>query len=90
MPTMPTFMAILNIRNLPDHIHARLRVRAARNGRSMEAEARAILVEVCGGGESVADALALPGWVDELYAGAKPADVVGRLIAERRREGRRE
>ena len=36
-------MATLNIRNLPDEVHRRLRVRAAEHGRSMEAEARAIL-----------------------------------------------
>jgi antitoxin FitA len=36
-------MATLTIRDLDDAIKARLRVRAAHNGRSMEAEARAIL-----------------------------------------------
>lgn len=36
-------MAALTIRNLDDRTHARLRVRAAQNGRSMEAEVRAIL-----------------------------------------------
>ena len=36
-------MATLTIRNLPDDVRDRLRVQAARNGRSMEAEARAIL-----------------------------------------------
>ena len=40
-------MAVLNIRKLPDEIHRRLRLRAAKAGRSMEAEARAILTEVC-------------------------------------------
>jgi antitoxin FitA len=40
-------MAILNIRKLPDHVHANLRVLAARNGRSMEAEARDILTQAC-------------------------------------------
>jgi antitoxin FitA len=36
-------MGVLNIRNLPDEVYAGLRVRAAKAGRSMEAEARAIL-----------------------------------------------
>ena len=36
-------MASLTIRNVPDDIRTRLRVRASRNGRSMEAEARAII-----------------------------------------------
>ncbi len=40
-------MAVLNIRNLPEDVHARLRVRAAEAGRSMEAEAREILTTVC-------------------------------------------
>ena len=42
-----TIMPVLNIRNLPAEVHARLGVRAARAGRSMEAEARAILTAVC-------------------------------------------
>jgi plasmid stability protein len=36
-------MATLTIRNLPDEVRDRLRVRAAENGRSMEAEARTVL-----------------------------------------------
>ena len=36
-------MASLTIRNLDDKVKARLRVRAARNGRSMEDEVREIL-----------------------------------------------
>ena len=38
-------MASLTIRNLGDEVKHRLRVRAAGNGRSMEAEARLILRE---------------------------------------------
>lgn len=89
-PTMPTTMAILNVRNLPEGTHARLRVRAAEHGRSMEAEARAILVEACGGSSRGADAASLPAWVDRLYGGNKPANAVERLIAERRREAKSE
>ncbi len=36
-------MGSLNVRNLSDKTHKALRVRAARHGRSMEAEVRAIL-----------------------------------------------
>jgi len=36
-------MASITIRNLPDEVHRALRVRAARNGRSAEAEIRSIL-----------------------------------------------
>ena len=38
-------MAALNIRNLDETVKQRLQVRAARHGRSMEAEAREILAE---------------------------------------------
>ena len=41
-------MSALTVRNLDDHVKQRLRVRAARHGRSMEAEVRAILVEAVG------------------------------------------
>lgn len=83
-------MAILNIRKLPDHVHRLLRIRSARNGRSMEAEARAILTEICTTETEVQESAGLPTWVDELYQGKKPAGVVDSLIAERRKEGARE
>lgn len=38
-------MAMLTVRNLPDEVHRALRSRAARHGRSTEAEVRAILEE---------------------------------------------
>ncbi len=38
-------MASLTVRNLPEETHRALRVRAARHGRSTEAEVRAILEE---------------------------------------------
>ena len=37
------FMAVMTIRNLDEEVRDKLRVRAALHGRSMEAEARAIL-----------------------------------------------
>ena len=36
-------MTVLTVRNLPDEVHRALRVRAAGNGRSTEAEVRDIL-----------------------------------------------
>jgi len=39
-------MATLTVRGLDDETRARLRIRAAHNGRSMEAEVRAILQEL--------------------------------------------
>ena len=38
-------MAVLTLRNVPDGVHRALRVRAARRGRSTEAEVRVILEE---------------------------------------------
>lgn len=38
-------VAAVSIRGLDDQVRERLRVRAARNGRSMEAEIRSILVD---------------------------------------------
>ena len=39
-------MAILTVRNVSDDVHRALRVRAARHGRSTEAEVREILADV--------------------------------------------
>ena len=83
-------MATLNIRNLPDPVHARLRLRAARAGRSMEAEARTILSDSCRPPASDNELLALQDLVDELYGDAKPSRVVDELIADRRREALQE
>jgi plasmid stability protein len=38
-------VATINIRNLPDEIHRAIRIRAAQNGRSTEAEVREILAQ---------------------------------------------
>ncbi|HYB88331.1 MAG TPA: Arc family DNA-binding protein [Streptosporangiaceae bacterium] len=46
-------LAAVSIRNLDERVKERLRVRAARHGRSMEAEIRAILTDaVTGPGEA--------------------------------------
>lgn len=50
-------MAGINVRNLDEHVKQRIRVRAARHGRSMEAEARAILTEAVGHDEEPKDLL---------------------------------
>jgi plasmid stability protein len=83
-------MAILNIRNLPEEVHRRLRVRAAKAGRSMEAEARAILTATCSAEETRQPAPALQDWVDGLYGKRKPRKVAEALIAERRKESAKE
>jgi hypothetical protein len=56
----------------------------------MEAEARAILTEACGKEETEYTAETIPGLIVELYRGTPPKNTVEKLIAERRREARRE
>lgn len=58
-------MSTLTVRNLDDDLKARLRVRAAEHGRSMEAEAREILRESLAGGEDGG----LGSWIHERFAG---------------------
>ncbi len=41
-------MAAISVRNLDDRVKELLRIRAARHGRSMESEIRAILIEAVG------------------------------------------
>ena len=52
-------MATLTIRKLDDDVYARLKARAQRNGRSLEAEARVMLSERVG---------SFDGWIDDLAA----------------------
>ncbi len=49
----------LNIRRLADEVHAGLRLRAAHNSRSMEAEARDILARACAGEYDAAEGSSL-------------------------------
>jgi plasmid stability protein len=93
MAALPTLvaMATLNIRRLPEDVHAKLRVRAAKAGRSMEAEARRILTEAVQQPEQKpVDLAELRAFMLRLYGGKLPTGVVDDLIAERRREARRE
>lgn len=83
-------MATLNVRNLSDVVHARLRVRAAKAGRSMEAEVRAILEKACESEGEPAVTPELQDWVDRLYGTRKPKKVVAGLIRERRKAAARE
>jgi plasmid stability protein len=74
-------MAALSIRDLDETVKRRLQLRAARHGRSMEAEARAILTEAvrepadsAGLFTALLDRFAMLGGVDlELPARAEPA-----------------
>ncbi|MFI4988240.1 MAG: Arc family DNA-binding protein [Alphaproteobacteria bacterium] len=83
-------MATLNIRKVPEEIRAKLRVRAAKAGRSMEAEARAILAEAVGEeAPRPFDPAELQDFVAGLFGGRPPA-LTDELIAERRREAAKE
>ncbi len=83
-------MAILNIRNFSEEVHAKLRVRAAKAGRSMEAEARAILTAVILNNQTPTSPADLQEWVSQLYTIYKPTQIVETLIAERREEAAEE
>ena len=83
-------MATITVRNLPEEVRRRLRQRAARSGRSMEAEIRDILTHASLEEVRAASAEALQEWVTRLYGGRKPTGVVDDLIAERRREAESE
>lgn len=58
----------MTVRNLDDAVKGRLRVRAAENGRSMEAEARAILRETLLGPDAAAP---LGSRIHERFAGLR-------------------
>jgi plasmid stability protein len=83
-------MASLNIRNVPESVRTGLRLRAARKGRSMEAEARTILAEAVRGETAQPfDQASLQSFISGLFKG-KPPRLTDELIRERRREARRE
>ena len=82
-------MATLTVRDLPDDVRDKLRVRAAENGRSMEAEVRAVLRA------SIEAPPTTRQRVERLQAAFAPyravsGSVVDELISERREEDRRE
>lgn len=82
-------MARLTVRDLPDDVHSRLRVRAARAGHSMEEEARRILADAVAP-DSEVSGKELQEWIDRLYGEERPTGVVDALLEERRREAERE
>jgi plasmid stability protein len=88
-------MATLTIRNLPDELHARLRVRAAKNGRSMEAEVREMLAHGLQPTPSAEDKRAFENALDAAqrdFAAFQVPDLLAsdELIAERRLEAWRD
>jgi plasmid stability protein len=83
-------MAVLTVRNLPDAARDRLRERAARAGRSMEAEVREILVRASVEPQHKQSASILRERIKQYYGDHPPQNVVDEFIAERRREAERE
>lgn len=79
-------MAILNIRNLSDEVHAALRIKVANAGLSMEAEARHILQEACAEKKEPASDSDMQTLVQKLYGKKKPAHDTDDLIRQRRAE----
>jgi plasmid stability protein len=69
MTAMSASNSTLTVRNLDDAVKGRLRVRAAENGRSMEAEARAILREALLG--PAASPVRLGSRIHERFAGLR-------------------
>ena len=83
-------MASLHIRKVLESTHRGLRLRAARQGRIMEAEARAILAKAVQGETGTPfDAEVLQDFIVRLFNG-KPPRLTDELIRGRRREARRE
>ena len=80
----------MRLPNLPEAERTGLRLRAARMGHSMEAEARAILAEAVRGETGQAfDPELLQEFISRLFKG-KPRRLTDELIRERRREVRKE
>lgn len=83
-------MATLTVRNLPDEVRDKLRLRAARNGRSMEAEARAVLaagVDEEGRSAGRSDVRARVRRLQEIMKPYRSKDrsIVDEFLAERRK-----
>jgi antitoxin FitA len=88
-------MATLTIRNLPQETHEALKSRAARAGRSVEAEVRQILKNVAPGAQAGPSQAELMARVERARAILGPQVLGGpsmadELIAERRAEAARE
>ena len=90
MLSLPTLARIghLTVRNLPAEVRDKLRVRAARIGRSMEAEARAVLAAGVNGdnqSEEQKDVRARVQRLQEKPYRSKDGSIVDEFLAERRK-----
>jgi antitoxin FitA len=91
-------MPTLTVRNLPDDVHAALRVRAAKAGRSMEEEARQLIAEAVAEQKPTPEDIRLDvaarvaraqAKVRDMFGGHLPTGVVDEFISERRRAAER-
>ena len=83
-------MAVLSIRNLPAPLHKALRIRAAKAGRSMEAEARSILAAVLVVEPQDSAAPDMQDLVAKLYPRKPSVHPSKTLLDERRKEAKHE
>ena len=83
-------MAQVTVRGLPAEVKTRLRVRASQAGRSMEAELRLILEQAVEIRDNRHSLEGLRDWFRKHYKGTRRRSLVDELIAERRREAKRE
>lgn len=82
-------MAVITIRKVSDEVYGRLRKRAKRKKRTVEAEVRDIIARAVAAEDVMEHVGRVQALVDELYQGRKPKRQVEALIAERRRAARR-
>ena len=78
-------MANLTIRNVPEETVRRVKISAAENGRSMEAELRELMRRCYSPGASQ-PSLGGQAWVRALYDGNPPSSVVDDFLRHRREE----
>jgi plasmid stability protein len=95
-------MRTITIRNVPDEHYRALRVRAAQNGRSMEAKLRVLIAQVQAANpppvarprkspaESAAAVARLQAHFAEVFPKREPWAYIDEFIAERRAEAARE
>ena len=83
-------MTQITVRGLPDEVKTRLRVQAAQAGRSLEAEVRIILAKAVDRGGGRHALAGLQEWFQQNYKAKRHGSLTDDLIAERRREAKRE
>ena len=83
-------MAVLTIRSLPAALHRALKARAARHGRSMEAEVRAIIAQAIDAPKRVRIGSTLMQLRQDVGLTNKDVDALEGAVEERRNQGTHE